>query len=346
MTPRSYCLLTLTLTVLGLGSAALLNLVIDPYGQYGTGVFPVIVQSSRTQKLDLLEELEAAPDGLILGSSRVMKIEPSYLESKTGRTFFNAGVSHGRPLDFVAIVRWYHQRWNAFPKVVIIGVDSASLSAVVPIDARIATEMRLAETVSEAITWKDYFSRTFELLGFKQLRSSISSLQATLRHRGTPQAVEHFKPDGQIVYRQREEQIREGTYDFESALQYSEREFTEIYHAFNSVSGPEAIRLVEAVKLLRQHGTQVYLFVTPFHPTMIEHLSQYSNFVSREAEAKQLIRLLSIHHGAIAADVSDLSSFGGDPEQFVDGIHPLESNTRKLIEHLLNSQGSPQYAFQ
>jgi hypothetical protein len=34
-------------------------------------------------------------------------------------------------------------------------------------------------------------------------------------------------------------------------------------------------------------------------------------------------------------DLSRLESFAGDPKQFVDGIHPLEPNTRRMIDRLV-----------
>ena len=346
MTSRNYCLLTLSMTLFGLGGVACINWFVDPYGQYGTGIVPVIVQASRTQKLDLMEKLDEVPLGLILGSSRVQKIEPRYLEEKTGLSFFNAGVNHGRPTDYLAIVRWYQKRWKSFPEIVVIGVDAEALNAVVPLDGRISTEQRLAANVPEAITWKDGFSRYTELVGFKQLRSSISGMQNALRPRVDDDPVETIQPDGLLVYRHRESELRNGTYDFKSALRYNELEYTQLYRTYHEISGTEAMRLVETVRLLQKHGTRVYLFVTPFHPELIESLSHDRNFDKRENETRQLLSLLARHDGAIVADLGDLSKFDGDPTQFVDGIHPLEPNTRLMMDRLLEVKGASQYALQ
>ena len=346
MTSRTYCLLTFALTMLGLGCVAGLNWLVDPFGQYATRCFPVVVQASRTQKVDLLEKFDEAPAGLILGSSRVLKIEPDYLREKTGLQFFNAGVNHGRPTDFLAIVRWYQQHWGRYPKVVVLGIDSAALSDMVPLDARIATERRLANVVPEAISWKDSLTPYFELLSLKQARSSFSSIIASSRSRSVQEPFEFYAPDGLIVYRQRESQLRNGTYDFQVALQYNEREFEQIYKTFQQISASETLRLVETVRLLRQHGTDVYMFVTPFHPEMMSTLSEHDNFKAREREIRQLLSLFEIHHGVRIADFEDLSDFGGGPNSFVDGIHPLEPNTRLMMDRLLKTNGGSQYALQ
>ncbi len=346
MNPRSYCFMTFYLTVFGLGCVACLNWIVDPFGQYGTGVFPTRVQASRAQKIDLLERLDQAPAGLILGSSRVLKMEPEYLEKRTGRNFFNAGVNHGRPKDFLAILRWYHQRWNTYPEMVILGIDSAALSEVAPLDARITTELRLANVVPESISMKDSMARYFELTSLKQAKVSLNSILKSIRRSITVDPHEFYAMDGRIVYRQREQEVREGTYDFASAMNYNKREFDQIYRSFQRLSTEEVAFLVEAVSKLHQHHTAIYTFVTPFHPELSATLSELENFHARERESRQLLALLGLRFGIHIADLGNLTSFGGDPNDFVDGIHPLEKNTRLMVDRLLETQGGSQYAVQ
>ncbi|MCA9259798.1 MAG: hypothetical protein KDA61_11390 [Planctomycetales bacterium] len=66
---------SLTLAML-LGAVAFLNWQVDPFAQYGTGRFAPVVRTSRGEKLELLAA-QTAPQGLVLGSSRVMKLEPT-----------------------------------------------------------------------------------------------------------------------------------------------------------------------------------------------------------------------------------------------------------------------------
>lgn len=346
MSSRDYCLITVLLTTFGLTGVACLNWVVDPFGQYGTGVLPVIVQASRTQKLDLMEGLECVPPGLILGSSRMLKFEPNYLQRKLGVTFFNAAVNHGRPADYLAMVRWYHERWNVYPKIVILGVDSAALNKIVPLDARIATEDRLAKVVPECISLNDSLAKYRELIGFKQMSSSLRSIRAIVKNRHESEPIEFYKPDGLLVYRQREEEISNGNYDFQVALKYNEQEFENVYRAFDEFSEKEVSHLVKVVRDLREHGSQVYLFVTPFHPELRATLSNLSHFEARESEAHELLKLLSKHHGAYVSDCRDIASYKGDPTEFVDGIHPLETNTRLIIDRLLPTRGDTRYAIQ
>ena len=93
----------------GLLAAVLaLNVTIDPFALAGSGVVPTAVESDRSVKLTLLENLKRGPETLVLGSSRSRQAEPWYLQKLTGHTGFNAGVTGGTTADeyvYVALRR-------------------------------------------------------------------------------------------------------------------------------------------------------------------------------------------------------------------------------------------------
>ncbi|MFN9914302.1 MAG: hypothetical protein ACK53L_17065, partial [Pirellulaceae bacterium] len=92
--------------------------------------------------------------------------------------------------------------------------------------------------------------------------------------------------------------------------------------------------------------TEVYLFNTPFHPELQRSLEPLPYFAQRQQEAKRLLELLADRYGVSIADFSDIESFEGDESDFVDGIHPLESNTRRMMDQLLANPGAKRYALQ
>jgi hypothetical protein len=346
MSARLYSLLTLLWILLGLGSIALFNYFVDPFGQYDSGCFRPIVQDSRAEKLELIETIDEAPNGLILGSSRVLKIEPAYLESVTNLKFFNVGVNHGRPSDYVAWTRWYEQRWGKYPDVVIIGVDTAAFHEVIPIDGRITGEPKLASLVPELVSIKEHCQLMTELVGFKQTKASLLAWLNHARGRNDRTKVEFFDRDGRIVYQQREKELESGTYDFANALEYNRGEFKSVYGSFRHLSTREMTILASLVRTFRDHNVQVYLFNTPFHPELRKSLEALPQFEEREREAKLFLEILSERTGSIAMDLSRIESFDGDASMFVDGIHPLELNTRKMIDRLLETPGANKYALQ
>ncbi|HUP80382.1 MAG TPA: hypothetical protein VM260_17640, partial [Pirellula sp.] len=97
--PKRFCVCTACIVAVSLFCVATVNWTVNPYGQYSSSCFEPIVQDSRCEKIELFERLETAPLGLILGSSRALKFEPEYLQTRTSQTFFNFAVNHGRPED-------------------------------------------------------------------------------------------------------------------------------------------------------------------------------------------------------------------------------------------------------
>ena len=128
------------LTSSGLGLIALLNLIVNPYAQYPTRCLPPLVQTSRTEKLALFSRCSPTPEGLILGSSRVLQLEPGYVSTKTGLNFFNAGMNYAKPEDYLAFVRYFERSAGCLPRMVILGVDVHAFSDALPVDPHLLCE--------------------------------------------------------------------------------------------------------------------------------------------------------------------------------------------------------------
>jgi hypothetical protein len=338
---------TLLLLLLVVG---LFNLSVNPYGQYGRRGLPPIVQDTRSQKTDLFHGLPSPADGLILGSSRAMKIETSYLNERTSLRFFNYGVNHGRPEDYLAILRMYQSQTGRLPKAVVLGVDIAALNDTVPADARISSEPRLFRHIQSDIPWHEEFDRYSQLLSLHQTKSSFESirrlLKRTCRESDLLAEDEYFGPDGVIHYARRSLEIERGEYDFEAALDFNQREFQALFSNFRNLSTTRLRFLREAVQLCTANDCRVYLFTTVHHPRLREPLIAKTKFALRESEAIEWLQNLSQETGARFVDLGKIESFDGDPASFVDGIHPLEPNTRKMADCLFRFTKEPVYALQ
>ena len=149
-----FVLVLALVTALLMGGVLALNVVADPYGSVGTHLFPTVTTSDRTVKADRIEALKQPPDLVVLGSSRSMRYEPSYLEKKTGLKTFNAGVNGiGGSADTWAMTQFVHEVWpDAHPAYLWL-VDVESF---VPfeVQARTANEPRLAKYVGAATAGK------------------------------------------------------------------------------------------------------------------------------------------------------------------------------------------------
>ena len=346
MSPKHFCLCVASFVGISLLCVSTLNWIVNPYGQYSSNCLNPLVQDSRSEKVELFERLEAAPQGLILGSSRALKFEPAYLETRTSQTFFNFAVNHGRPEDFLAIVRYYRHRFGCFPKTVLIGVDIASLNDIVPNDARLCSEPRLYSFARETTSWSDDFERFSQLFSYQQLISSIKSLRNCISPTPRTEIEQKFSPDGVIEYIKRQSEMAAGTYDFESALDFNEREFLAVFNQFCEPSHRRLGYLHETLRLCHANDCQVYLFATVSHPRLRERLASKTKFLEVEEKSLSAMKELALNFHAKFIDFGSVEKFTGDPDCFVDGIHPLEPNTRHMIDRLLPRTSEASFAVQ
>lgn len=322
------------------------NFVVNPYAQYGGTWIEPLVQTSRATKVQLLTSTKTAPEGLILGSSRVLKLEPAYLQEKLGHDFFNAGVNYGKPEDFLAMLRLYQSHVGTLPRTVVLGLDVHGFSPTLPMDARLLSNQHLAGEIQELIPLDDRFNRWKELLSWQQTTSSLKSLKRWVKNETDESPIESFCDDGLLVYHQREREIAEGTYDFAGALDYNKHEYRQLFAGYDKLSAERIETLKTIVDTCASNGSRLIIFMTPMHPELINHLSDTS-YAARQAELKEHLAHKASLGRFVFNDLSTVQTFNGDAGQFVDGIHPLESNTRKMIDLMVrNAETGGQYVIQ
>jgi hypothetical protein len=340
VSPKQFSIVSIALVCVALLGVTTLNLTADPYAQYGTRLMQPVVQESRLEKIRLLNACKQTPSGLIFGSSRVHKFEPDYLADHLGIPFFNLGVNHGKPEDFLALLRHYRHRFNQSPRVVIVGIDPISLSESEPTDARLLGSNLLSSQIREFLTLEDQLQRWSDLLSWNQTKHSLTSLKNLLSSR-TLEADESFRPDGLIQYHHREEQIAEGSYDLQSALEYNQLEYEALYRRAAKVSKRRCACLRTFIEECQRSDCQVVLFLPPQHPELARHLSEViapdDTAESYRTQSVEFIRALASELTVPLFDFTQIESFDGQADLFVDGIHPLEPNTRRMINAMTYS---------
>jgi hypothetical protein len=92
-----------TTAALALAAAGFVRLV-DPYRHFGTGIFPVLSEDERAEKLRLFRNHAATGpiEGLVLGSSRAQKLAPDRLAARLNGRFFNFAISNAPVEDDLA----------------------------------------------------------------------------------------------------------------------------------------------------------------------------------------------------------------------------------------------------
>lgn len=342
---RRFCLVFVGSCAIAFAGIGGLNYAVDPYAQYGTGWIEPVVQTSRHEKTRLLSSQQDVPEGLILGSSRVMKLEPDYIQRLTGQAFFNAGVNYGRPEDFLALLRWYHDSFDRWPREVILGLDVAAFVSHPGVDARLVGHRELARQIPDAIRPTDRAQPWKELLSWQQTKNSVRAMLRQVREGEETDPVESFRNDGLRIYNQREQQIQAGTYDFRAALEYNQHEYVRLFRDYDHLDPHRCRLFARLVRICLDNGIRLHVFLTPLHPDLEQHLARHSEtYAARKADVQLFLRLALSARRVPWSDFSQIDSFAGEPQQFVDGIHPLEPNTRKMLDRLLSGPKRPRIA--
>jgi hypothetical protein len=328
----------LTTFLVAIALVASLNLAVDPYGQYGTGMVPPMVRASRAEKLAQIAM--ARPAGLVLGSSRVMKLETAELTSRTGLPFFNAGVYFGRPEDYLAITRASREALGEWPKMLVVGVDVDAFVESPGPDAELLRDPKLRAVAADSLSIADRLRPLRELLSWKQSLSSLRSLATDRKEMSDGGRDETFAPTGEIVYHRRDRERAAGTYDFAAALADSRRDYTRLYAGYTRLCPRRVAAWRTLCELCEREGIALHAFVTTWQPELAAVLDKTSRLAERRVEVVGLLEETAPRGGSVR-DFSDLASFGGAAGDFVDGVHPTETNTRRMIAKLLgrNQEG-------
>ena len=253
---------------------------------------------------------------------------------------------YGKPEDFLAIYRFVKQSYGP-PKMVLIGIDPIALSDVEPTDARLMGTKELAAQIPEFLTLEDRYKRWTDLLSWNQTKYALKTLKANLSDQ-LENPDDFFRPDGLIVYHRRERELRDGTYDFQDALDYNKSEYKHFYLRAKQLSERRCAALETLLADCKANSTRIHVFVTPHHPQLAEHLAKIDGASAFKENAIDFVRRMTQTHNCKFRDLSSIDKFDGDPALFVDGIHPLEANTRRMLDTVMapDQWRQPKYAIQ
>lgn len=318
-----------------------LNWFIDPTGVTGRTTRWQVADNSvvRSAKLDLYEaalERGEAPEVVLLGSSRTMKFRPELVERLTGDRAFNAAVSGGVPQDAWLFTQLLAERQaDGFPHLVW-GLDPDAFR-----DKQLRDGLSTDPRMARFVPWSERLAIRVASLGalteLQTLEATVDSLRAggrTDRFEG-----ERFAPDGfQLFSREWEE--REVLRN--RAIRRQTTNYANFVFGRDAWDGVEAEPLDEfrrVVRLANRHGDVPTVFITPYHPIAEAQLAEH-DLAGRRAEVLERLRRLQAEEELRFAlvDLSELDSFGGDPDQFYDGVHMTPENTDRVLR-LLDRSG-------
>jgi hypothetical protein len=103
----------------------------------------------------------------------------------------------------------------------------------------------------------------------------------------------------------------------------------------STASDPRRVEdLKEAVRLLREHGSRVTIFLPPTHPRLLAALRSDTIFRAQMDHDRTTLRELASGTGATFVDLTDPAATGLAPGDFWDGYHYTSAASVLVIRAL------------
>jgi len=300
------------------------NFVIDPTDVFHTGLFPPVTWVDRDEKSVFFTQMQPKPELLILGSSRMMKMNPACATSLSGLETFNFAVNDARAEDYLAILGFVSDR-GGVPRRILIGIDPEGLSGD-PIDWRLANSKYLSSYL--AVRPSRFTHLGENLLSRGQLTASMSSVRHVLTHQ--PETIRVGR-DGFLTYLDLEARKASGSFDLRREIQTSVIGYTATFEHFDSLSPKRVAMLRDFFKKCRDKGIQVDAVIPPLHPDLLAAM-QRTPLPARIEDTSRTLRQFESEGLLRYVDVTTIDRFGGDPSHFFDGVHMEESNGSRVLE--------------
>ncbi len=311
---------------------ALLNFLVNPESIYPLELLPPLTWNTRPAKARMMEQAQPRPQALILGSSRIMKIEPALVERLTGLPTFNAGVNSAMTEDYYILLRYAVERAHLPLKLVIIGVDVDAFHDREPLNDYLLQPNALGSYLQKGEARHAQWKRFTTLFNGYQTKLSFVSLWDSLIHKR--KAAYHFEPDGYLHFDQYEAERAGGHYDLDGKISVNVDQYLRRYEGFDKLSSQRLDYFEQTLRYAHDHGFRVIVFLTPAHPRLIAAL-QARDYQRLQAAALAAVSRLCARYSIPFHDLSSLDKFGGRAQDYFDGIHPNEVNSAKITRALL-----------
>ncbi|WP_216327536.1 hypothetical protein [Deinococcus aestuarii] len=317
---------------------------VDPRGQFGGGRFPTVTLDARRQKMDLFRAFEeqAPVQGLILGSSRSMKLDPAVFSERTGLRFFNFTVDAAKAEDYLAIYRWAKAQGAPIRRV-MLGLDVEALHN----DNALFTNFRhnpdlrrmlSAEQGGAALVGVEAnVSRFKDMFTVEYLRDTFKVVAARARSEQKVPFMQ-FTANGYLHYPGRERQRAAGTFDLTQEVSACLPSYLNIYGGMQSLSPQRWGYLETLVREVQADGGQVEIWISPLHPATTELLANQTRYTQLLGQTRAALASLGRRTGVTVRDYASPERFGSNAQDWYDCAH-IDNRGAELLSRRLLSEG-------
>jgi hypothetical protein len=260
-------------------------------------------------------------------------MSPAVLEDITGKRFFNVSVFVGTPRDYLAQYRLLKARGHL--KILLIGIDTRSLrqepefgelKANWPM--QIALNPAYGGRFFNLLQWMSVYKDTFSPAYVDDVHSSIL---AYLRHQ-SPAMV--FDPDGRIDYLGWDRDVAEHP-DRSAAISACNDLMIRWLSDPVAVSSAQRGALEQLIREAQEDGVDVRLWLVPHHPAFFTRLAGAPKARENLSRVRAYVNSLRDTFGISVFDLTDESSFGGDPGDWYDCAHFRDANARLIASTVM-----------
>jgi hypothetical protein len=302
--------------------------LLDPVGAFGTGVVPPLIRQDRDEKASLFERLAPAPELVILGSSRELRINPTCVEAMSGLSAFNFALNAAHAEEFAAIYRFIVAQPGHRLRRMLIGVGADIFRNDVPVEPGLRSSRLLGPFAQLPLpTASEIGTR---VLGRGALVDDLWAVELLFGPR-PPDAAE-LDPKGATVSLQREPSEAELNAQVKSGVDYA----LASYVSFTALSEERKAIFESMLGAARAANVGVDVFVSPIHPDFAAGIAS-SQLAARMAETQNYLADLS-RRGLVALHDVSLEAIGASPGEFRDSVHLRESGSNKVARSVLGSK--------
>lgn len=281
------------------------------------------VSSDRAIKACLLARRATQPQVVVYGSSRAAKLEPSYLGARVAARAFNTSLSSATPEDVWAFAHLAHDQ-----------AGGGAARALWLLDVESFRPQRFDEALLQVPALARYFARSGTAEGPAEPAAPPRAAASCTFHTS---AGTRYAADGFRSFDFHDAAAANGTTTADG-VRRSIGEYTRLYRRFPRLS-PEAEAWTDrTLTALTTWGVNSVIVLTPVHPALLRALGPIG-WNRRHAELVAYLHALQARVPFTLIDASRISTFGGKPGGFYDGVHQRVENLRLLISSVVRRSG-------
>lgn len=278
------------------------------------------VETGRTRKVDLIVRLEAAPQTLILGSSRALKCPPTVLRQLTGKRAFNAAISCGRPVDVWCYFQLLRERFpnGRFNALWLLDVEQM-----------IQGDRTRVTRVPEDLLWEPRLAR--------YLPANLQVMPPGYRDPKDDDQI--YTPAGWLKWSHYEVKEQKGmtlAKWLPGTLKYFDKKYP---RKTPRLAYSPCYYFVECVQQMNEWGKTPVVVLSPYYPKLLEFLRKQGWDDCRADVVAWLREQQRQGLEFVLLDFSRPRSFGGDPSAFFDGYHMRNGLAATVVKAAVKRSG-------